>query len=56
VHCEPQQPPGPDDGCGHELDHWFSEANLHPNLSGGEKHLLTLSNLPPECRQVLMAP
>ena len=54
--CEPQPPPGSEDGCGHELDHWFLEANLHPNLSGGAKHLMTMASLPAACRQVLMAP
>jgi penicillin-insensitive murein endopeptidase len=55
--CEPQPPPeAVDDGCGHELDHWFSEGNLHPNLSGPGKTPLTMANLPPACREVLMAP
>ena len=53
--CEPQPPPGPEDGCGHELDHWFLAGNLHPNLSGA-KHSMTMAGLPTACRQVLMAP
>ncbi len=57
--CEPQPPPGPEDGCGHELDHWFSEANLHPQIStepSKPRHQLTMANLPAACRQVLRAP
>jgi len=58
--CEPQPPPGPGDGCGHELDHWFSAAILHPlpppTQPAKPKHFLTMANLPAACRQVLMAP
>ncbi|MGB7102167.1 MAG: penicillin-insensitive murein endopeptidase [Xanthobacteraceae bacterium] len=57
--CEPQPPPGAEDGCGHELDHWFSEANLHPQIStepSKPRHQLTMASLPAACRQVLMAP
>jgi penicillin-insensitive murein endopeptidase len=28
--CKPQPPPESGDGCGHELDYWFSNAVLHP--------------------------
>ncbi|MFC0282031.1 penicillin-insensitive murein endopeptidase [Camelimonas abortus] len=28
--CRPQQPPPPGDGCGAELDWWFSPEVLHP--------------------------
>src|SRR5882757_4840587 len=28
--CTPQEPPQSTDGCGHELDYWFSDAVLHP--------------------------
>jgi penicillin-insensitive murein endopeptidase len=57
--CEPQPPPEPGDGCGHELDHWFSEGVLHPGIPAEPakpKSQLTMANLPPACRQVLMAP
>jgi penicillin-insensitive murein DD-endopeptidase len=57
--CEPQPPPGAEDGCGHELDHWFSEAILHPpppTEAGKPRSYMTMANLPPACRQVLMAP
>src|SRR6266536_2839575 len=29
-HCHGQPPPSPDDGCGKELDWWFTDAVLHP--------------------------
>ena len=57
--CKPQPPPQPGDGCGHDLDYWFSDGVLHPKPPpepGKPKAPLTLANLPPACRQVLMAP
>jgi len=57
--CKPQPPPQPGDGCGHELDHWFSDAILHPKPPPEPerpKPPLTLASLPSACRQVLMAP
>jgi penicillin-insensitive murein endopeptidase len=57
--CEPQPPPEPGDGCGHELDYWFSEAVLHPAPPSQPSKPgpgLTMANLPAACRQVLMAP
>jgi penicillin-insensitive murein DD-endopeptidase len=57
--CKPQPPPEPGDGCGHELDYWFSEGVLHPQPPVEPvkpKPGLTMASLPPACRQVLMAP
>jgi penicillin-insensitive murein endopeptidase len=57
--CKPQPPPEPGDGCGHELDYWFSDAVLHPKAAeepAKPKPGLTLAQLPAACRQVLMAP
>jgi penicillin-insensitive murein endopeptidase len=57
--CKPQPPPEPGDGCGHELDYWFSNAVLHPAPSlepAKPKPPLTLVELPAACRAVLMAP
>jgi penicillin-insensitive murein DD-endopeptidase len=57
--CKPQPAPEPGDGCGHELDYWFSEAVLHPpppTEPPKPRAGLTMANLPPACRQVLMAP
>jgi len=57
--CKPQPPPGNDEGCGHELDYWFSDAVLHPPpppVPPPPKKPLTLAGLPPACRQVVKAP
>jgi penicillin-insensitive murein DD-endopeptidase len=57
--CKPQPPPGPDDGCGHELDHWFSAGILHPKppaVPPQPRPAVTLANLPPACRDVVMSP
>jgi penicillin-insensitive murein DD-endopeptidase len=67
LHCpadSPQcveQPPRPaDDGCsGKELDEWFTEARLHPKPSpfpAKPKPGPKMADLPPACRQVLLAP
>jgi penicillin-insensitive murein DD-endopeptidase len=58
--CKPQPPVDPGDGCGHELDYWFSESVLHheppPEEPGKPKPGLTLAKLPHSCRRVVMAP
>ena len=57
--CTPQPPRPADDGCGKELDHWFTEAILHPKPSPippKEKPPMRMAELPAACRQVLMAP
>ncbi|MDR3422679.1 MAG: penicillin-insensitive murein endopeptidase [Xanthobacteraceae bacterium] len=57
--CKPQPPPEPGDGCGHELDYWFSDAVLHPKPPeepAKPRPGPTLAQLPAACRQVLMAP
>ena len=57
--CKPQPPPEPGDGCGHELDYWFSEAVLHPappSEPPKPRAGPTLAQLPAACRQVVMAP
>ena len=57
--CKPQPPPEPGDGCGHELDYWFSEAVLHPappTEPPKPRAGPTLAQLPAACRQVVMAP
>jgi penicillin-insensitive murein endopeptidase len=55
--CKPQEPPQHTDGCGHELDWWFTDAVLNPPKEppkprSGPK----MADLPPACRQVLLAP
>jgi len=57
--CKPQPPPEPGEGCGHELDYWFSAGVLHPVqplFPSKPKSALTLANLPAACRHVVMAP
>ena len=57
--CKPQPPPTEGEGCGHELDYWFSHAVLHPEPKPEPeqpKHDMTMAALPPACRQVLNAP
>ncbi|MBR1217351.1 penicillin-insensitive murein endopeptidase [Bradyrhizobium sp. U87765 SZCCT0131] len=57
--CTPQEPPAASDGCGHELDYWFSDAVLHPKpppVPPKPKPPLTMADLPAACRQVLQAP
>ena len=57
--CEGQPPAPETEGCGHDLDYWFSDAILHPpppKEPPKPKPPLTLANLPATCRQVLLAP
>jgi penicillin-insensitive murein endopeptidase len=57
--CKPQEPPGASEGCGHELDYWFTDAVLHPKppvTPPKPAPPLTLADLPAACRQVLLAP
>jgi penicillin-insensitive murein endopeptidase len=57
--CEPQPPPESGEGCGHDLDYWFSDGVLHPQPPTEPpkpKPGLTMAALPAACRQVLMAP
>ncbi len=57
--CEPQLPVPADDGCGKELDLWFSDAVLNPKPPKAEpkpKPPIKLADLPAACRQVLVAP
>jgi len=57
--CTPQDPPPDGEGCGHELDYWFTDAVLHPKPAETPpkpKPQLTLAELPAACRHVLLAP
>jgi penicillin-insensitive murein endopeptidase len=58
--CENQPPAPSDEGCGgKDLDWWFRDAVLHPRKPfrpPKKKPGLTLAQLPPACRQVLVAP
>jgi penicillin-insensitive murein endopeptidase len=52
--CRDQAPP-PGEGCGKDLDWWFTEEALHPRPSPPQKPLL-LGNLPPACAALVAAP
>ncbi len=51
--CEDQDTPPTGDGCGKELDYWFTPAVMNPKPSPPGRPL-TLAQLPPECRRVLV--
>jgi penicillin-insensitive murein DD-endopeptidase len=55
--CKPQPPVGSGDGCGHELDSWFSETALRPlTPTATPKHKFLLAAMPKDCRAVVNAP
>jgi penicillin-insensitive murein endopeptidase len=60
--CKPQQAVPAGDGCGKDLDWWFTDAVLHPKTAPPPttppkaRPQVTLNDLPPVCRQVLHAP
>jgi len=51
--AQPSVPAG--DGCGSELAWWFTEKARRP-IPKGPQRIMKLSELPPACRQVLVAP
>ena len=56
--CDDQAAPPPGDGCGSELDYWFSDAVMHPpkpKVPPRPRPPMTLSALPDACRAVLRA-
>ena len=53
--CRAQAPPPPGDGCGKELDWWFTEEALHPPPSPPAKPL-RLSDLPRACAALVATP
>ena len=57
--CKPQEPVKSGDGCGKDLDWWFRDAVLFPKPPKEPpkpKPPIKLADLPPACRQVLLAP
>jgi penicillin-insensitive murein DD-endopeptidase len=52
--CEAQDAVPPGDGCGKELDWWFTDEARHPKPSPPGKPLL-VSQLPPDCAAVATA-
>jgi penicillin-insensitive murein DD-endopeptidase len=53
--CRDQAPPPPGEGCGKDLDWWFTEEALHPRPSPPQKPLL-LGNLPQACAALVAPP
>jgi penicillin-insensitive murein endopeptidase len=55
--CRPQDPPPAGDGCGAELDWWFTPQvlNPRPNPNWRPPPPITMAGLPEACRQVLVA-
>ena len=57
--CISQESPPPGDGCGKELEDWFTDAVLHPKppqVPQKPEPPPTLTDLPPACIAVLNAP
>ena len=57
--CRPQDPVVAGEGCGDALDWWFSEGNIHPQppkVPPKPKPPMMLSDMPPACREVVLAP
>ena len=57
--CKAQDPAGETEGCGKELDCWFSPGVLNPpppKEPPKPRPPLTMADLPAACRQVLLAP
>jgi penicillin-insensitive murein DD-endopeptidase len=57
--CKPQPPAPGGDGCGKDLNYWFTDAVLHPKPSPvpeAPRPGKPLSSLPPACHEVLAAP
>jgi penicillin-insensitive murein endopeptidase len=54
LECRSQAPPPPGDGCGKELDWWFTAEARHP-ARGPAKPLL-MADLPPACGKLVAAP
>ncbi|MGP0092669.1 MAG: penicillin-insensitive murein endopeptidase [Xanthobacteraceae bacterium] len=57
--CEKQPPAPPEEGCGKELNWWFTDAVLHPKPSTEPQkpgRSMTLAKLPKACRQVVEEP
>ena len=55
VECKTQPSTPFDEGCGKDLDWWFTRNLGEPKPSGAVRPIL-MSALPPACRQILVAP
>jgi penicillin-insensitive murein endopeptidase len=57
--CKGQDPASDTEGCGKDLDWWFRASVIHPEPPKEPpkpRPPLTMADLPPACRQVLVAP
>jgi penicillin-insensitive murein endopeptidase len=55
--CKGQDPAAEAEGCGKDLDYWFSPGVLNPPKEPPKpRPPITMADLPPACRQVLLAP
>ena len=54
--CRAQEPPPPGNGCGADLDWWFTEEALHPKPPARPTPPLRLADLPRACTAVLNEP
>ena len=57
--CKAQDPAGETEGCGKDLDYWFSPGVLNPpppKEPAKPRPPITMADLPAGCRQVLLAP
>jgi penicillin-insensitive murein DD-endopeptidase len=54
--CQAQEPVPPGDGCDKSLAWWFTDEVLHPKVDPNAKPKppITLAQMPPECRQVVL--
>jgi penicillin-insensitive murein endopeptidase len=52
--CVGQDPPPGGDGCGAELEWWFTDEALHPKRAEKPPAELTLDDLPQACRATVM--
>ena len=53
--CRDQAPPDEGDGCGKDLDYWFSAAVLEAKPGPAAKPL-SVAEMPKECRDLIIAP
>lgn len=57
--CKAQEPPPADEGCGKSLAWWFTAEPWRPNKNPDApkaRDVMTMANLPKQCREVLQAP
>ena len=56
--CKPQDATPDTEGCGKELDYWFSDKIINPPPPPKEppKPPLTMADLPPACKQIVFTP